>query len=151
MFTSCYSKTRYSLLFILLTMFFINLSKLVCKLLCFIYFNKKRNTLILVVREEEENKLPELTQLFFSYVFSNLTHIAGLQSVPNSFRDKENLREHMEKRAIQTGRLLFSTFLIYALFLNFSGSLTNPVIVRFSASRLFVPCVRDSRCCLNVT
>jgi len=31
-----------------------------------------------------------------------------------------------------------------------SGSLTNPVIVRFSASRLFVPCVRDSRCCLNV-
>jgi len=56
-----------------------------------------------MIREDEENKLPELTQLFFSYVFSNLTHIAELR--------KENLREHMEKRAIQTGRLFFSSSL----------------------------------------
>ena len=58
------------------------------------------------VREDEENKLPELTQLFFSYVFSNLTHIAELR--------KENLREHMEKRAIQTGRLFFRLPLLNA-------------------------------------
>jgi len=41
----------------------------------------------LILREDEEDKLPELTQLFFSYVFSNSTHIAKLR--------KEKLRKHI--------------------------------------------------------
>gem|GEM_PF-1587835 len=52
------------------------------------------------IREHEENNLPELTQLFFLCVFSNLTRILPVF--------KENLRRHIGKRAIQTGRLFFS-------------------------------------------
>ena len=55
------------------------------------------------VREDEKNKLTELTQLFFSYVFSNSTRIAELR--------KEKLEKHMRKRAIQTGSLFFSSSL----------------------------------------
>ena len=44
-----------------------------------------------------------MKQLFFLYVWLNLTRIAGLR--------KENLVKHIKKRAIQTGRLFFSSSL----------------------------------------
>jgi len=56
------------------------------------------------IREEEENNLPQMKKLFFSYVWLNLTR-------PECFRDKENLVKHMRKRTIQTGRLFFSSSL----------------------------------------
>jgi|GEM_PF-1598829 len=56
------------------------------------------------LREEEENNLPQMKKLFFSYVWLNLTR-------PECFRDKENLVKHMRKRTIQTGRLFFSSSL----------------------------------------
>jgi len=63
--------------------------------------------LMRLVREEEENNLPQMKKLFFSYVWLNLTRIAELR--------KENLVKHMRKRTIQTGRLFFSSSLIIAL------------------------------------
>jgi len=57
-----------------------------------------------VIREEEENNLPEMKKLFFLYVWLNLTRIAELR--------KEDLVKHIRKRTIQTGRLFFSSSLI---------------------------------------
>ncbi len=57
-----------------------------------------------IIREEEENNLPKMTKLFFLYVLLNSTHIAELR--------KEKLVKHIGKRAIQTGRLFFSSSLI---------------------------------------
>jgi len=62
-----------------------------------------------LLREEEENNLPQMKPLFFLYVWLNLTRIAGLC--------KENLAKHIKKRTIQTGRLFFSSSLINRLYL----------------------------------
>jgi len=63
--------------------------------------------LSVLLREEEENKLPKMTQLFFLYVISNLTRIAQLR--------KEDLEKHIGERVIQMGRLFFSSSLILML------------------------------------
>jgi len=42
------------------------------------YFNKKIRVLSLL-REEEENNLPQMKKLFFLYVWLNLTRIAELR------------------------------------------------------------------------
>jgi len=57
-----------------------------------------------MLREEEENNLPQMKKLFFLYVWLNLTR-------PECFRDKEDLVKHIRKRTIQTGRLFFSSSL----------------------------------------
>ena len=66
---------------------------------------------IKLLREEEENNLPQMKKLFFLYVWLNLTRIAELQPVPYLIRDKEDLVKHIRKRTIQTGRLFFSSSL----------------------------------------
>jgi len=55
------------------------------------------------LREEEENNLPQMKKLFFLYVWLNLTRILPVF--------KEDLRKHIGKRTIQTGRLFFSSSL----------------------------------------
>jgi len=70
-----------------------------------------KNVDYLILREEEENNLPQMKKLFFLYVWLNLTR-------PECFRDKEDLVKHIRKRTIQTGRLFFSSSLITYLYTN---------------------------------
>jgi len=54
--------------------------------------------LIAQFKEHEENNPSQMKQLFFLYVWLNLTRI-----LPDSYRDfKENLVKHIRKRTIQT-------------------------------------------------
>jgi len=77
-----------------------------------------------VLREDEENNLPQMKKLFFLYVWLNLTR-------PECFRDKENLVKHIRKRTIQTGRLFFSSsltgaFTLAAVFITRKNTNTKP-------------------------
>jgi len=61
-----------------------------------------------------------MKQLFFLYVWLNLTRIAELR--------KENLVKHIRKRTIQTGRLFFSSSLTrYTQFLRLKKEKNNGV------------------------
>ena len=87
---------------------------------------KNSKIFILKIREEEKNYLPQMKQLFFLYVWLNLTRIAELC--------KENLVKHIRKRTIQTGRLFFSSSLMMNLNLSFIIHHSSFIVIFFFIS-----------------